>query len=290
MAAPNLTSFLDSITAKMPNDIMQGIALVANQTVPALKRRENAASDTMNGHDLCACCSSQDSKKCGGCRGISYCSKGCQLTDLTSHKLLCRYIKDYQEPPSPDSRRAVLFPDEEAKPRFIWLPCVWVKGSFLPDLSKARELLGAPASGKVPGITQMEYDEHLKRNTGRRITLCYRDLFMADGSVRNESVMHCTNGVSGDAMRGPCIAYAARDCGDGSTVCGHFDMIDLTHVVNHFIHHLAPNYLKARVQSPAPKSSFGIEMDRQRKEAADAKMRGETVGKGERKATNMRME
>lgn len=95
-------------------------------------------------------------------------------------------------------------------------------------------------------------------------------------------VMACTKGISGDAARGAFVVYITRDGDDGSLTCDNISMLDFTHVVNYFIHHLASRYT-AYVSRPAPISSVGLEMDRQREEAAKAKERTKAAQGREKK-------
>lgn len=43
------------------------------------------------------------------------------------HKVLCKSFADFKERPSEDVRRAIFFPENEDKPRFIWLPVTTIE-------------------------------------------------------------------------------------------------------------------------------------------------------------------
>ena len=70
---------------------------------------------------LCIVCPKPGKKLCQGCKNINYCSRECQKRDWKTHKLLCKTFPDFADRPTPDSRRVILFPDNESKPKFIWL-------------------------------------------------------------------------------------------------------------------------------------------------------------------------
>jgi hypothetical protein len=70
--------------------------------------------------NLCAVCSTDSTITCKWCENIKYCSVECQLYDAPQHHTLCSTFKDFQQRPSEKHYRAILFPADEPKPRFIW--------------------------------------------------------------------------------------------------------------------------------------------------------------------------
>jgi hypothetical protein len=60
---------------------------------------------------------------CKGCRRIWYCSKFCQKDDWPIHKLLCKTFTEFyhKNRPGPNHYRAIYFPVDETKPRFVWI-------------------------------------------------------------------------------------------------------------------------------------------------------------------------
>ncbi|KAF1936417.1 hypothetical protein EJ02DRAFT_87387 [Clathrospora elynae] len=72
---------------------------------------------------LCGVCHAPAHDNCSGCKNILYCSTACQTRGWALHKLLCKpYIKlfDTNERPGPKFRRALYFPVDAAKPRFVY--------------------------------------------------------------------------------------------------------------------------------------------------------------------------
>ncbi|KAF2127882.1 hypothetical protein P153DRAFT_432325 [Dothidotthia symphoricarpi CBS 119687] len=72
---------------------------------------------------LCAVCHKPAShQRCSKCKSINYCSNTCQTTDWPAHKILCApFLRSHVTRPGPTFRRALLFPEHNAKPKFIWL-------------------------------------------------------------------------------------------------------------------------------------------------------------------------
>ena len=69
----------------------------------------------------CLMCARQGNKHCARCKDAVYCSLDCQRLDWKNHKLLCTSWADFGTPPTPQSRRGLLFPGGDELPRFIWL-------------------------------------------------------------------------------------------------------------------------------------------------------------------------
>ncbi|KAH7081157.1 hypothetical protein BKA63DRAFT_561719 [Paraphoma chrysanthemicola] len=75
---------------------------------------------------LCAMCMKEGSKACGGCHEMRYCSTECQKSDWQIHKMACKSLKAFSDANRPHQigfiyRRAIYFPVDEARPRFIWI-------------------------------------------------------------------------------------------------------------------------------------------------------------------------
>lgn len=54
---------------------------------------------------------------------MPYCSTACQTADHAQHNVLCGTFRHFQEEhrPSPMHRRVIFFPQDEDRPRFVWL-------------------------------------------------------------------------------------------------------------------------------------------------------------------------
>lgn len=70
----------------------------------------------------CGHCGDKATKRCGHCQNMQYCSAECQQADWQFHKTLCKTFADFKERPSPNTRRAIYFPQNGDRPNFIWLP------------------------------------------------------------------------------------------------------------------------------------------------------------------------
>lgn len=87
----------------------------------------------------CIICSDKAPKCCGQCKAAWYCSAECQISDWAVHRLLCKSYKDFLTPPTKYSYRAIFFPVNETKPKFVW------KGDgpeFGNDVDCMKKILG----------------------------------------------------------------------------------------------------------------------------------------------------
>jgi len=76
---------------------------------------------------LCTACNEPNGRHCARCKNAHYCSTACQKADWPTHKLLCPTFSNFKASnrATDEHFRAILFPVDEAKPRFIWLHCKW---------------------------------------------------------------------------------------------------------------------------------------------------------------------
>ncbi|KAL6705951.1 hypothetical protein ACN47E_006230 [Coniothyrium glycines] len=72
---------------------------------------------------LCATCHAEaHDRRCSVCKNNSYCSVTCQASDWPIHKTVCKsYMRVHDARPSSKHRRALYFPGNANKPRFIYL-------------------------------------------------------------------------------------------------------------------------------------------------------------------------
>lgn len=72
---------------------------------------------------LCMMCCKPGTMRCNACMETRYCSKDCQKLDWPLHKLVCKTAKDFTEDKKPSRwhLRAVVFAEDEDRPRYAWL-------------------------------------------------------------------------------------------------------------------------------------------------------------------------
>jgi hypothetical protein len=89
---------------------------------------------------ICDVCGQPGTLLCSGCHESYYCSKVCQKRAWVDHKHLCKTLDDSRSPPAATDitdgyMRAIYFPSDEEKPRFVWLPFKTVTaGSLVMDI------------------------------------------------------------------------------------------------------------------------------------------------------------
>lgn len=191
---------------------------------------------------LCTVCNKTNARLCGQCKSTSYCSKTCQHVDWPTHKLLCASFAnfDVSSRPTDEHLRAILFPVDSKKPKFIWLHCKWhdddedevegIKFQY-PD---AKTFLGPDS---FPRPATIQYNPILKRQLSDTIYVSFRDTFLVDGSNPNNSVAAITATKPGQYhdWRGPIISYGKVGLGIDQTTCKDLDMNDFRHITDYFL-------------------------------------------------------
>jgi len=144
------------------------------------------------------------------------------------HKHLCSTFTHFSTRPTPDARRAVLFPQNEITPRFVWLSTE--EEDFGYD--EPATITVAQFDGLlVNGITELrnEGDRHLTAMPGESdrlplyLRLMFRDDFHYDGSPLNRCIANLAQGATSNYFRGPFIVYGLKkentggDCMDIDT-------------------------------------------------------------------------
>ncbi|PWY84008.1 hypothetical protein BO83DRAFT_413530 [Aspergillus eucalypticola CBS 122712] len=152
--------------------------------------------------NCCVMCNKAPARRCGRCRSTHYCSKDCQKSDFSSHKLLCKKLATLPDRPSPEHKRAIFFPVHQTEPVLIWIPTErqyeedsrvwWTKAPI-------RSYLGpdSPSTGRL----HVEHNDvrgrnlgsgmfgSALRNEGYCVTLLHRDGYLVDGSPPNKSIL-----------------------------------------------------------------------------------------------------
>ena len=188
---------------------------------------------------LCTACSESTNRLCAKCKSARYCSTACQKADWRIHKLLCTSFSEFDASSrkSDEHFRAILFPVDEKKPKFIWLHCKWhdyddEHNSY--QHPEVKSYLGSDAMAKDAPI---QYNPELKRTLSDTIYVCHRDTFLVDGSKPSQSIAAITSTKAGQFhdWRGPVIAYGKVGLGIDPDFCRSLDMNDFRHVADYFL-------------------------------------------------------
>ncbi|KAF2790432.1 hypothetical protein K505DRAFT_251192, partial [Melanomma pulvis-pyrius CBS 109.77] len=162
----------------------------------------------------CTVCYKGNANFCARCKCSSYCSKTCQQSDWSTHKLLCAAFTSFatSNRPTPDHYRAVLFNPDKTKPEFTWLLCKWTRDDDDEcdyQMPETNTIIGSDTLVKhVP----IRYNSRLNKNLSNTIIITYRDTFLEDGSRPSRSIAAITATQAGDYhdWRGPIVAYARK--------------------------------------------------------------------------------
>ncbi|PYH91590.1 hypothetical protein BO71DRAFT_486109 [Aspergillus ellipticus CBS 707.79] len=173
-----------------------------------------------------------------------YCSAECQRKDFSSHKLLCAQFSALPARPSPNHKRAILFPAEEAKPRMIWVQCktqtydgdTWQEIDYQPHLGPRNLARGSyrfqhnPRRGRNFGSGFVTWEG---TNEGYCVSLSFRDRYLTDGSVDNMSIANSvrSSGPTHHPYRGPMVAV--RELPDQNF--GDITLSDFRHLINYLV-------------------------------------------------------
>ncbi|KIW47410.1 uncharacterized protein PV06_00107 [Exophiala oligosperma] len=201
-------------------------------------------------YESCVMCNSSPAKLCARCKACHYCSRDCQRSDWPCHKLLCKDMSSQAPRPSLAHKRAILFPQNEAKPFLVWVLCSRNVDSQNEDDERQVEyetagiqpLLGMdkPIFGTVP----IERNCKRARNLGsRRLTLTFRDAFLKDGSTINRGILNSVklSGTVHHSWCGPVVAMRETLNGRYEDITlddfRHEDITldDFRHVIDYFV-------------------------------------------------------
>ena len=185
--------------------------------------------------DACSNCSKPASQRCSVCQITYYCSRDCQSLEWKHfHGSLCKTYKDFQNKPSSDSKRALLFPVDSRDPRWIWVPVEWQHAKDDEagwEMAKLGDLLGS--DGHVDKEHHdMTRNPRLKRPLKKTIHLIWRDNFMYDGSPFNLSIAKTTRGDVGHRWAGPVVALAKKGIESDPAYYSDLEITDIRDVVD----------------------------------------------------------
>ena len=192
---------------------------------------------------FCAICDTPGVHACSGCHEVRYCSKECQKVDWPIHKLVCKtFVTEFSEAKRPDSkqpgmqhRRAIFFPEDEERPRFIWLPISGLNesGQGIADIAE----LGPNNSG-ITHASTINSNAVLHRLLDRHITLRAKVSLINDelqyiSDTPNKSLQGVDKELS-TFFIGPLLAYGSGENPGDGWANKHPDLgpTDFRHVVD----------------------------------------------------------
>ncbi|KAL9586528.1 MAG: hypothetical protein Q9212_000836 [Teloschistes hypoglaucus] len=210
------------------------------------KEVEAALSEKLQNSSVCINCLSLGSFRCRRCEGANYCSLSCQRSDWIVHKKVCKGFINHKTPPEPGCIRALLFPESEAAPRWIWLEETEspLDMDFISESLEVKDLLGVSDDRE---IGQQQVLSTLRRAAvwksdafESRAFLLTRQNCFKDGSKPNQSIGTVTRGHFLFSWRGPIIVVLIRsemagEGEDGISFFEHLGMIDFRDIINFFL-------------------------------------------------------
>jgi hypothetical protein len=187
----------------------------------------------------CTVCDKQNATFCSRCKCILYCSKACQKSDWSTHKLLCISFSAFADSqrPTADHYRAVLFDPNQAKPEFVWILCKWRQDDDDEFGYQTPEIDTIIGSDTLTKHIPIQYNPRLKRTLPNTLVITYRDTFLIDGSRPSKSVASITATQPGEYhdWRGPIVVYAKHGPGLDPPACKDLDMVDFRHIADYFL-------------------------------------------------------
>ena len=183
----------------------------------------------------CGMCNSATAQQCKQCHSIAYCSTQFQKNDWPSHKVPCSQYSSANDQPSPLHRRAILFPDSEKQPEFIWIECKetaegcyrWEEPQNIDDYMGPERTMAERTS----------FDRNMicGRLVENSIEIWNGDAFSIDGSIPNQSIIAATRGAVAHERCGSVVVL--RKNSRRITYAGSFgdrSMEYYVHIVDHF--------------------------------------------------------
>ncbi|KAF9526555.1 hypothetical protein CPB83DRAFT_857729 [Crepidotus variabilis] len=191
----------------------------------------------------CAMCNNPATLRCSACRcSPIYCSKPCQLADWKLHKNLCKSRPSFETPPTPESRRAIVFL-ESGEIKFTWETTCMKTDEDDGTIWESPTGLEKYFGGQRPKIQPYYNNVIRNRRLKEHIDLRFNDNFLLDGSPKNLAVCKVVEGMDngGAVWRGALVALKQtntwlnkeRTLGNESPGFGHMDLGDFREVVDY---------------------------------------------------------
>jgi hypothetical protein len=175
-------------------------------------------------------------KACSGCHEMPYCSAECQKSDWRIHKLVCKSLKAFSDSDRPhqedmEYRRAIYFPENEDRPRFIWIRIKPdIDGSAIVDASSLP-----PGSERLREIQTFKCNIMLRRELQRYIRVLADFSAGESGSstlgAENKSMAVIDPELKHDS-RGPFVALGVKEASDWKDQTFDMGTVDFRNMVD----------------------------------------------------------
>jgi hypothetical protein len=157
-------------------------------------------------------CKAEGTKHCGECKDALYCSAECQISDRSVHKLLCKEFKNFAVRPQEDMVRAILFPEKEVQPKFVW---VKYEDTGYHQTSESYKHLGVHSNSDVERQTFLA---NIMQNTNlhHALEISHRFEFLTPslGLTKNRCLFKATKQKMPHDWRGPILVHRMTEKGD----------------------------------------------------------------------------
>lgn len=211
-----------------------------------LQEVQAALSEKLQNSSVCINCLGPGSFRCKRCEGANYCSLSCQRSDWIVHKKVCKGFINHKNPPEPGYIRALLFPESEAAPQWIWLKETEgpLDMDYISESLEVNDILGVSDDRE---IAQQQVLSTLRRAAVWKSDayesgafLLTRENCFKDGSKPNQSIGTVTGGHFLFSWRGPIVivlirSEMAEEGEDGESFFDHLGMIDFRDIINFFL-------------------------------------------------------
>jgi hypothetical protein len=167
--------------------------------------------DETTNEPLCLSCNKPGTLRCSSCSNARYCSTDCQKRDWKQHKAVCRSFSTLPQRPTPEHIRAILFPVDEEKPRFVWIQGF---SNWWYDYEETYgALLGNPDHYES-GTIEHHFKHRRPLLDNKTIKLHYNATFAIDGSPNSECIKRLNGVKQGHKWCGSFIAFGYHEVDD----------------------------------------------------------------------------